>query len=80
MKKNKITPSISLSLKETLLFREELIDKKEFHRAEAEKLKHQLDAVNNLLESFGVLNFTSFDAHKSFNPIIDPSKNKIFKT
>ena len=69
---------ISLKLQDTLLFREELIEQKEFHRKEAAKLSSQLDAVNKLLESFGVLNFTSFDPHKKFNPIVDTSKNGEF--
>lgn len=77
--KNKIMTNISLKLKDTLLFREQLIEQKEFHRKEAEKLKGQLDAINKLLESFGILNFIEFDAHKKFNPIIDTSKNDIFK-
>lgn len=70
--------NISLSLKQTLIFREDLIEQKEYHRLEAKKLSDQLDAVNKLLESFGVLNFTSFDRVKKFNPIIDTSKNEDF--
>ncbi len=69
---------ISLGLKQTLLFREELIEKKQFHLHEHQKLSGQLDAINKLLESFGVLNFISFDPHKKFNPIIDTSKNTDF--
>lgn len=77
--KYKNMTNISLKLKDTLLFREELIEKKEYHRKETEKLRGQLEAINKLLESFGIINFTEFDAHRKFNPIIDTYKNDIFK-
>lgn len=75
---NKKQKSISLSLNQTLAFREDLIEKKEFHRIEYKKLSEQLSAVNGLLESFGILNFTGFDKNKKFSPIIDNSKNNDF--
>lgn len=71
-------PKISLKLKETLLFREELMEEYHEHRVKAKNLYDQLDAVNKLLESFGIMNFTSFDPRKKFNAIIDTSKNTDF--
>lgn len=70
---------ISLNLKETLLFRDELLEKLDYHRQQKNIISEQVGAINKLLESSGIINFTSFCPSKKFNPIIDTSKNIFFK-
>lgn len=65
-------------LKEILLLRESLIEEKQMLHERLTIVKNKVQALNSVLDSFGVENYTAFERDRKFCPIINEKMNKGF--